>query len=114
MFIPPEIESVSWYNNGRRIEASDKYRLCDEGGGKYSIEIGPIEIGDDGDWKLVVKSEGGYASCSCKITLAGVLNFQSVSASEILFANKLKSLLVFVISLSCLVSLSVQSNIAMG
>ncbi|RXG68638.1 Myosin light chain kinase, smooth muscle [Armadillidium vulgare] len=76
VFIPPEIESVSWYNNGRRIEASDKYRLCDEGGGKYSIEIGPIEIGDDGDWKLVVKSEGGYASCSCKITLAVPRNYR--------------------------------------
>ena len=70
--VPPEVQSVVWYHNGQRIEQNDKYRLSDEGGGRVQImEISPLEMGDDGEWKAVVKNEGGYSSSSCKITLAG-------------------------------------------
>ena len=66
------MQSIVWYHNGQRVEANDKYRLSDEGGGSIQLlEISPLELGDDGDWKAVVKNEGGYASSSCKITLAG-------------------------------------------
>lgn len=35
------------------------------------LEIQPVELGDDGEWKVVVKNEGGYASSLGKITLTG-------------------------------------------
>ena len=72
MSTQPDIHSVTWYNNGKHIEPSDKYRLCDEGGGIFCLDVGPVEIGDDGEWKCVVKSDGGYATSTCKITLAGM------------------------------------------
>lgn len=68
---PPEVLSVTWYNNSKKIEASDKYRLSDEGGGRHLLEISPAELGDDGEWKAVVKTEGGYATSVCKLTLSG-------------------------------------------
>lgn len=73
---PPEVLSVTWYNNGHKIELSDKYRLSDEGGGRYMLEIQPVELGDDGEWKVVVKNEGGYASSLGKITLTGAWQFE--------------------------------------
>ncbi|ROT75125.1 putative myosin light chain kinase [Penaeus vannamei] len=73
---PPEVLSVTWYNNGHKIELSDKYRLSDEGGGRYMLEIQPVELGDDGEWKVVVKNEGGYASSLGKITLTVPRNYR--------------------------------------
>ena len=70
--MPPEIQSVEWYNNGRRIELSDKYRFHEDGEGRFSLESGPLEIGDDGEWKCVVKSDGGYATSMAKVILAGI------------------------------------------
>ncbi|XP_064106043.1 titin-like isoform X2 [Macrobrachium nipponense] len=73
---PPEVLSVTWYNNGKKIEASEKYRLSDEGGGKFMIEITPTELGDDGEWKAVVRTEGGYSSSTCKLTLTVPRNYR--------------------------------------
>lgn len=69
--VPPEVQLVTWYNNGRQLEPSDKYRLKDEGGGVLTLQVTPLELGDDGEWKVVVKNEGGFATSTCKLTLTG-------------------------------------------
>lgn len=68
---PPEVLSVSWYHNGQKIEPNDRYRLSDEGGGWHMLEINPTELGDDGEWKAVVKNEGGYTTSVGNLTLSG-------------------------------------------
>ncbi|KAF2361290.1 Immunoglobulin I-set, partial [Trinorchestia longiramus] len=74
--VPPEALGVTWYNNGRPVEDTDKYRLKDEGGGRYSLHVAPLELGDDGEWKAVVKSEGGYATSTCQLTLTVPRNYR--------------------------------------
>ncbi|KAK8746928.1 hypothetical protein OTU49_016903, partial [Cherax quadricarinatus] len=85
---PPEVLSVSWYNDGRKVEESDRYRLSDEGGGRYMLEIFHTELGDDGDWKVVVKNEGGYTTSSCKLILTVPRNYR-----EPRFLDNLRALL---------------------
>lgn len=68
---PPEVLSVSWYHNGQKVEPNDRYRLSDEGGGWHMLEINPTELGDDGEWKAVVKNEGGYTTSLANLTLSG-------------------------------------------
>ncbi|KAA0201384.1 hypothetical protein HAZT_HAZT001725 [Hyalella azteca] len=58
------------------IQESDKYRLRDEGGGRFSLHVIPLELGDDGEWKAVVRGEGGYASSACQLTLTVPRNYR--------------------------------------
>lgn len=73
--VPPWPRTIAWYNAAGLVECSEKYHVMEDGLGGYSIEIYPVDVADEGEWKCVATSESGVKgistanlSVACKLT----------------------------------------------
>ncbi|KAK2709050.1 hypothetical protein QYM36_014620 [Artemia franciscana] len=85
---PPYPTSIEWYNKGQLRLPSDKYHYMDIGDGEYCLEISPIELEDDGEWRCDIATGGGVSSSSCNVTLSVPKNYRKPR-----FLEKLKAVL---------------------
>lgn len=61
---------MSWYNKEGRVEASEKYRMIEDGLGVYMLEVKPSESCDEGEWKCVVtNNEGSVGISTCNVKM---------------------------------------------
>jgi len=45
-----------WWNHGAQIAEGDKYSLVEDNEGRFSCLINPVELCDDGEWKVMTSS----------------------------------------------------------
>ena len=71
-----------WWNHGAQIAEGEKYALVEDSEGRwdppgtkcssrFSCIINPVELCDDGEWKVTVDNSHGQAAAECTITLRG-------------------------------------------
>merc|ERR1711962_658071 len=77
-----------WWNHGAQIAAGDKYSLGEDSQGRYSCIINPVELCDDGLWKVTVDNSHGRAECECTLTLRVPKNYRKPR-----FVDSLKAVL---------------------
>ncbi|XP_071444620.1 titin homolog [Hetaerina americana] len=66
--VSPE-PKISWYRDDLLIEESTKYRLSKEILGSFHLDINPVEIEDQAEWKCVAINENGESITSCFLRL---------------------------------------------
>lgn len=77
IMVPPWPKSIAWYNKDGKVEASDKYKVIEDGLGSYILEINPTEFCDEGEWKVVVTSTDGTVSISnCHVSMEMPKNYR--------------------------------------
>ena len=54
----------------------DKYSVVEGGGGRYAVIINPVELSDDGDWRVNVENQFGSATSECTLTLRVPKNYR--------------------------------------
>ena len=54
----------------------DKYSVVEGGEGRYAVIINPVELSDDGDWKVNVENQWGSATSECTLTLRVPKNYR--------------------------------------
>lgn len=62
---------VVWWNHGSQIAVGDKYSVVENAEGRYSVIINPVELCDDGEWKVSIENQFGSAASECTLTLRG-------------------------------------------
>ena len=67
---------VVWWNHGQQIAVGDKYSVVETAEGNYSVIINPVELSDDGEWKVNVENQFGSASSECTLTLRVPKNYR--------------------------------------
>ena len=67
---------VVWWNHGQQIAVGEKYSVVESGEGRYSVIINPVELSDDGDWKVNVENQFGSATSECTLTLRVPKNYR--------------------------------------
>ncbi|XP_046388866.1 titin homolog [Ischnura elegans] len=66
--VSPE-PKVSWFRDDVLIEESTKYRLSKDLLGSFHLDIDPVEIEDQAEWKCVAINENGESITSCFVRL---------------------------------------------
>ncbi|XP_037926798.1 uncharacterized protein LOC119661503, partial [Hermetia illucens] len=85
--VPPWPKIVSWYNKEGRVEASEKYRMIEDGLGVYMLEVKPSESCDEGEWKCVVtNNEGSVGISTCNVKMEIPKNYRKPRFMESLKA----------------------------
>lgn len=66
-------KSVKWYKGNQELKPDGKRikAIFDEKTGKISLVIGSAEVGDTGDYKLVIGNDAGTADTSANLTIEG-------------------------------------------
>ena len=54
----------------------DKYSVVETVEGNYSVIINPVELSDDGDWRVNVENQFGSATSECTLTLRVPKNYR--------------------------------------
>ena len=54
----------------------EKYSVVEGGEGRYAVIINPVELSDDGDWKVNVENQWGSATSECTLTLRVPKNYR--------------------------------------
>ena len=67
---------VVWWNHGQQIAVGDKYSVVETAEGGYSVIINPVELSDDGEWRVNVENQFGSASSECTLTLRVPKNYR--------------------------------------
>merc|ERR1712128_374515 len=67
---------VVWWNHGQQIAVGDKYSVVENAEGRYSVIINPVELCDDGEWKVSVENQFGCAASECTLTLRVPKNYR--------------------------------------
>ena len=67
---------VVWWNHGQQIAVGDKYSVVEGGEGRYAVIISPVELSDDGDWKVNMENQFGSATSECTLTLRVPKNYR--------------------------------------
>ena len=67
---------VVWWNHGQQIAIGDKYSVVETAEGIFSVIINPVELSDDGQWRVNVENQFGSASSECTLTLRVPKNYR--------------------------------------
>ena len=67
---------VVWWNHGQQIAVGEKYSVVETAEGSYSVIINPVELSDDGEWRVNVENQFGSASSECTLTLRVPKNYR--------------------------------------
>ena len=67
---------VVWWNHGQQIAVGDKYSVVETAEGTFSVIINPVELSDDGEWKVNVENQFGSASSEATLTLRVPKNYR--------------------------------------
>ena len=79
-----------WWNHGAQIAEGEKYALVEDSEGRwdpagtkcsyrFSCIINPVELCDDGEWKVTVDNSHGQAASECTLTLRGGMMMMMMS-----------------------------------
>jgi hypothetical protein len=79
---------INWWNHGSKIQFGDKYNLVEKGEGRYSVIINPVDLSDDGEWKITAENQFGTTSSQCILTLRVPKNYRVPK-----FVDELKAVL---------------------
>ncbi|GLH01378.1 Obscurin, partial [Gryllus bimaculatus] len=61
--------TVAWYRDDENVVDSDRYHLSREHLGTCHLDIRPLEIADQAEWKCVATNEFGHSVTSCFLKL---------------------------------------------
>ncbi|KAL4119648.1 hypothetical protein QTP88_012442 [Uroleucon formosanum] len=83
--------SISWYKEDEQVTETNRYQLSSEGDGTYILNIVPLEIDDQAEWKCVAINKYGQTATSSFLKLNIPKNFKSPRFLEelrIAFSNE--------------------------
>ncbi|XP_066995978.2 titin [Anabrus simplex] len=75
--VPPWPKTIVWYNHEGRVDNNDKYHIMEDGLGGYMLEVSPVELDDEGEWKCVAtSSEGAMGISKTQVSVSYPKNFR--------------------------------------
>jgi len=83
--------SISWYKEDEQVTETNRYQFSTEGDGTYILNIMPLEIDDQAEWKCVAINKYGQTATSSFLKLNIPKNFKSPRFLEelrIAFSNE--------------------------
>jgi len=68
--------SISWYKEDEQLTESNRYQFSTEDNGTYTLNIVPLEIDDQAEWKCVAINKYGQTATSSFLKLNIPKNFK--------------------------------------
>lgn len=74
--VPEPRPSISWYKEDEELTDSDRYQLSSDGNGTFVLNIVPLEVDDQAEWKCVAVNKYGQTVTSSFLKLNVPKNFK--------------------------------------
>uniref|UniRef100_T1JH08 Ig-like domain-containing protein n=1 Tax=Strigamia maritima TaxID=126957 RepID=T1JH08_STRMM len=68
VIVPPEPE-ICWYKDDDKIVHDGKHRLTQDESGTYNLDVFPVDIRDQGEWRCVAVNNFGHGSTNCNVKI---------------------------------------------
>lgn len=76
LVVPEPRPSISWYKEDEELTDSDRHQLSSDGNGTFLLNVVPLEVDDQAEWKCVAVNKYGQTVTSSFLKLNVPKNFK--------------------------------------